>query len=64
MESPYLTVDEVAHYYRKPVKTIRKWREVGYGPIPVKVGINLLYHVDEINRFDAELKAQAERQAS
>jgi hypothetical protein len=55
----YLTTEEVAARYRKPVATIRYWRHTGYGPKGVKVGTTVLYPRAEIDRFDRELAEQA-----
>lgn len=55
----YLTTDEVAAHYRKPVATIRYWRHSGYGPKGVKVGTTVLYPEAEVDRFDRELAEQA-----
>lgn len=58
-EPAYLTVEEIAARYRKAVQTIRYWRHTGYGPKGVKVGTTVLYPRAEVDRFDAELAAQA-----
>lgn len=53
----YLTTEEVAARYRKPVATIRYWRHTGYGPQGVKVGASVLYPRAVIEKFDRELAA-------
>lgn len=52
----YLTTAEVADYYRASVATIRYWRHTGYGPKAVKVGRHVLYPIEELERFDAEVR--------
>lgn len=55
----YLTTTEVAERYRTVASTIRYWRHISYGPQGVKVGGKVLYPLDEVERFDAELRDQA-----
>jgi len=54
-EQSFLTIAEVAGHYRTTVATVRHWRLTGYGPRGAKVGARVLYPVEEIRRFDAEL---------
>jgi hypothetical protein len=54
----YLTVPELAEYYRTTVPVVRYWRHTGYGPKGVKLGSRVLYPRSEIERFDKELKQQ------
>jgi hypothetical protein len=63
-EQGYLTLPEVAEHYRTTPGTVRYWRHCGYGPRGVKLGTRVLYPVDEIRRFDAELAGQAADAAS
>ena len=51
----YLTVPELAEYYRTTVPVVRYWRHTGYGPKGVKVGHRVLYLRSEVERFDKEL---------
>ncbi len=55
----YMTIEEVAAHYRKPVGTIRLWRHKGIGPKGVKAGTTVLYPVSEVERHDRELAGQA-----
>jgi hypothetical protein len=55
----YLTIEEVAERYRRPVATVRYWRHTGYGPKGAKVGTGVLYARAEIERFDRELAQQS-----
>ena len=57
--SPWLTTQEIAAHYRRPVATIRYWRHTGYGPKGVRAGTAVLYARAEVERFDAELAEQA-----
>jgi len=54
----YMTVEEVAAHYRKPVGTIRYWRHKGIGPKGVKAGTTVLYPLSEVERYDRELAEQ------
>ena len=51
----YLTLPEVAAYYRTTPGTVRYWRHCGEGPRGVKVGTRVLYPRAEIVRYDREL---------
>ena len=55
----YWTIEQVAEYYRVPVATLRYWRHLGKGPVAVRPGTRLLYPVASIERYDAELLAEA-----
>ena len=55
----WLTLPEVAAWYRKPEKTIRHWRLIGYGPKGVRVGTSVLYSRRAVEEFDRQLAAQA-----
>lgn len=57
----FLTTAEVAARYRTSDSTVRYWRMTGYGPKGEKVGRKVLYSVEEIERFDAERRAEADR---
>ncbi len=39
----WMTIQEVADHYRRPVKTLYDWRYRGFGPKAVRVGARLLY---------------------
>jgi hypothetical protein len=56
-KSDYLTLAEVAERYRKTPATIRYWRHIGFGPKGVRVGTTVLYPLDEIDKFDQEIRA-------
>jgi hypothetical protein len=59
---PYLTIEEVAQRYRVEVPTVRRWRAINVGPRGVHAHGSrgtLLYPRKEIERYDAELLAQA-----
>lgn len=51
----YIT-EEMAEHYRTTPATVRYWVHVGYGPRSIKVGRRRLWPVDEVARFDAELR--------
>lgn len=54
----YMTTGEVAKRFRTADSTARYWRHIGYGPRSIRVGRRVLYDVAEVERFEAELKAQ------
>lgn len=60
----YLTTAEVAERYRTAEATVRYWRHTGYGPKGVKAGRRVLYPLDEIERFDAQLRKQSGNDAA
>ena len=51
VEEHYLTVDEVAAYYRKRKQTIYNWRQTGYGPPAQKIGGHLRYRRTDVEAF-------------
>jgi hypothetical protein len=59
----YLTIEEVADYYRVEVGTVRGWRAQGTGPVGVHAGEGtnglLIYPQAEIQRWDAEILQRA-----
>ena len=59
-EQAWLTVGQLADRYHKTPATIRYWKHIGYGPKGVKVGTTVLYSREDVEAFDAELKAQAQ----
>jgi hypothetical protein len=56
--SEYQTTAELASHFRTTPGTVRYWRYVGYGPKGIKVGRKVLYPVAEVERFEAELRAE------
>lgn len=55
---PMLSVEELAEYLGKPVRTIYDWRLSGRGPRAVHVGRSLRYRVCDVQAW---LDAQLER---
>jgi excisionase family DNA binding protein len=55
---PMLSIDELAEYLDKPVRTIYDWRLSGRGPRAVHVGRSLRYRVCDVQAW---LDAQLER---
>jgi hypothetical protein len=55
----YFTTRDLSLKYRTPESTVRYWRMINYGPRGTKVGRRVLYARAEVERFDAELAAQA-----
>ena len=60
----YWTADQTAKYYHVPLDTLRHWRHVGKGPVAVRPGKDLLYPQAEIERYDAQLLAEARERAA
>ena len=58
--SPWRTIDEVAEYYRTTPDTIRYWRKNKRGPNGRRLGLHILWHVDEIARYDRECHEAAQ----
>jgi hypothetical protein len=50
----YLTTEEVAERYRTVSGTVRYWRYIGKGPKGIKVGRQVLYALDEVERWERE----------
>ena len=59
-QSPYLTGEEVADYFRTSAETIRYWKFTGkiHG---IKVGRHTLYPRSEIERLEREAAEAAAR---
>lgn len=57
-KNEYITIDELAAYFGKSVRTIRRWEEAGYIPLGVKLfGQEKLWKLAEVDRFvDARFK--------
>ena len=51
VDEPYLTVDEVAAYYRKSKQTLYNWRQTGYGPPAVRIGRHLRYRRNDVENW-------------
>ncbi len=58
-EQGYLTLAEVADHYRTTEGTVRYWRHLGRGPKGIKLGTRVLFPRAEVERFDAQLAAEA-----
>lgn len=46
-----MTVEELAEYLRKPVKTIYEWNSRGAGPPYMKVGRSVLYRRSDVESW-------------
>ena len=62
MTASYMTTDEVAERFRTVAATVRWWRHAGYGPPSIKVGKRVLYAVEDVEAFEAQLRAEAAEQ--
>lgn len=54
-----LTLSEVAAILRKPVNTLRWWRQLGTGPRFFKIGRNLVTTLGDLREWIEEQKRQA-----
>lgn len=48
----YLSAEELATWLSIPLRTIRRWRVVGYGPRPKKFGRSLRYPIGDVREFE------------
>jgi hypothetical protein len=64
MAAAYMTTAEVAARFRSPEATIRWWRYIGYGPDSVRAGKGVLYPVEAVEAFEAQLRAEAAEKAA
>jgi predicted DNA-binding transcriptional regulator AlpA len=49
---------ELAARTGKYVGTITHWREIGYGPKPIRIGWAWFYPLDEVERWEQEQAAK------
>lgn len=59
-----LTPSDVAETYRIPSSTLTTWRARGYGPPAIRLGRVVRYRVADVERFVAELVADARREGA
>lgn len=59
MGAKYATIPEVADRYRTTEATIRYWRATGYGPKSIRVGRRVLFPLEDLEAFDAQLKQES-----
>ena len=59
VDQEYLTTEELADRYRTAASVVRYWRQIGYGPVGVRVGKRVLYPREQVQAFDAKLREQA-----
>jgi len=62
MDHEWMTIQEVADFYRRPVKTLYGWRYRGFGPPAVLLGGKLLYRRTAVERWILDL-ADSPREA-
>ena len=56
----WLTIEQLCERFQIKLRTARDWRVKGKGPLPVKMGGLLRYPLDEVERYEAELRKEAE----
>ena len=64
MTAGYMTTAELAARFRTSPETIRWWRFSGYGPSSIKAGKRALYAVEDVEAFEAQLRAEAAEKAA
>jgi excisionase family DNA binding protein len=52
-----MTTADVAEQLHTPLETVRYWRHVGKGPKSFKVGRRVLYAVEDVEQWLADLRA-------
>jgi hypothetical protein len=57
----YLTTEELAARHRTSPSSVRDWRSRGDGPLGFRFGRRVLYPLPEIERWEQQLLADAER---
>jgi len=60
IEREYLTTAEVAEIFRTSAETVRYWRHIGKGPRSLKPGKRVLYAVEDVEAYQAELRGDAQ----
>jgi hypothetical protein len=58
MDTKYFKTEEIAERFRTSASTVRYWRMINYGPRGVRIGRQVLYPSDEVERFEAEQAVQ------
>lgn len=56
----YLTIEELCTRLNITLRTARYWRTKGKGPRPVKMGRELRYPIDRVERYEAELRGESD----
>ena len=61
-DAGYRTENEVAERYRNSPATLQRWRSVGIGPRYLKVGVRVLYRLDDLLAYEDECLRQTTSQ--
>jgi excisionase family DNA binding protein len=59
LETPWLTVDQLADRLHTTVAAVYKQRHLGKMPTAVKAGRALLFHRDDVERWEAKQREAA-----
>lgn len=54
----FITTTELAEMLRVPPETVRYWRHMGKGPKSFKIGRQVLYAVEDVEDFIAQLRGE------
>ncbi len=60
----WLTPKQICERFQIEMTTVRYWRRTGTGPQPSKVGRHLRYPLDEVERYEREIREESRRQQS
>jgi excisionase family DNA binding protein len=57
--SPWLTIEQLAERWQKPLQTLYKLRQRGKTPPAVKLGRTLRFHIDDVTAYEERQRAEA-----
>jgi hypothetical protein len=58
----WLDTFDVSNRYGVPAESVRYWRHISYGPVPIKLGRHVRYRASDWDDFTDELQRQARAQ--
>lgn len=61
VEQEFMTLDEVAAYFRLRRDSVKFWRYQGRGPRCTKIGKHLLYRTTDVHEWAAQQEAEQAR---
>jgi hypothetical protein len=60
----WLSNTDLVERYKVPIKTIRHWRQIGYGPRGVRFGNHVRYALSEVRRWERQRAREQAQEAS
>lgn len=57
----WLATADVGARYGVPVETVRYWRHISYGPVPIKLGRHVRYRADGLGRLHSRTPPKGRR---